>query len=125
MVWRFRLICFAFLVIDLIVLDVILVFQDVSGWKIVKNKEPAQKENSYLYAMKTIMAISVAFLLLCSCGSLMDRNTAPSREFHVSASGDDNNDGERVCSEYDRMAKESLRYESRTISRRRSPRARS
>ena len=46
--------------------------------------------------MKTIMAICVAFLLLCSCDSLIDRNTAPSREYHVSASGDDNNDGEAV-----------------------------
>ncbi len=76
------LICFAFLVIDLIVLDVILVFQYVSGWKIEKNKEQAQKGNSYLYAMKTIMAMSVTFLLLCSCGSLMERNTTASREYH-------------------------------------------
>ena len=82
--------------IDLIILDMILIFQDVIGWKIVKNMEQAQKGNSHLYAMKTIMAISAAFLLLCSCGSLMDRNTAPSREYHVSVSGDDNNDGEAI-----------------------------
>ena len=43
--------------------------------------------------MRTIIAISAAFILLYSCGSLGDRNTAPSREYHVSVSGDDNNDG--------------------------------
>ena len=74
--------CFAFLVIDFIVLVVILVNQDVRGWKIVKNKEQAQKGNFSLYAMKTILAMSVAFLLLCSCDSLMERNTTASREYH-------------------------------------------
>ena len=43
--------------------------------------------------LKTIMAMSVAFLFMCSCGSLLGRNTTASREYHVSASGDDRNDG--------------------------------
>ena len=30
--------------IDLIVLDVILIFQDVSGWKIVKNDNISRRE---------------------------------------------------------------------------------
>jgi hypothetical protein len=60
----------------------ILVFQYVSGWKIVKNKEQAQKGNSYLYAMKTILAMSVTFLLLCGCDSLMERDTTASRKCH-------------------------------------------
>jgi hypothetical protein len=76
------LICFASPVIDFIVLDVILVFQDVRGWKIVKNKEQAQKGNSYFYAIKTILAMIVAFLFLYGCGSPMERNTTASREYH-------------------------------------------
>ena len=36
MVWRFRLICFAFLVVDLVVLGVILLFLDISRWKLRK-----------------------------------------------------------------------------------------
>jgi len=43
--------------------------------------------------MKTLLAICVAFLLLCSCDSLMKRNTTASREYHVSVSCDDRNDG--------------------------------
>ena len=44
--------------------------------------------------MKTITAIGVVFLLLCSCDSPLDRDKAPSREYHVALSGNDNNDGE-------------------------------
>jgi len=40
------------------------------------------KKNSYLYAMKTLLAICVAFLHLCSCDSLLERNTTVSREYH-------------------------------------------
>jgi hypothetical protein len=40
------------------------------------------KKNSYLYAMKTLLATCVAFLHLCSCDSLMERNTIASREYH-------------------------------------------
>lgn len=76
------LICFAFPVVDFIVLVVILIFQDVSGWKIAKNTEQAQKGNFSLYAGKTIMAMSVAFLFLCGCGSLMERNSTASGEYH-------------------------------------------
>jgi len=36
MVWRFRGICVAFWVVDLPVLGVIILFQDVSGWKSLK-----------------------------------------------------------------------------------------
>jgi len=44
------------------------------------------------------MAVGVACVLLCSCASpnnrsLKEKDTVPAREYHVSASGDDNNDG--------------------------------
>jgi hypothetical protein len=74
--------CFACPVIDFIVLDVVLVNQDVRGWKIGKNKERAQKGNFSLYAMKTLLAMSVAFLLLCGFDSFMERNTTASGEYH-------------------------------------------
>ncbi len=51
MVRRFRLICYAFLVVDLVVLDVILSFQDVSGWKLwkmVRDLDQRQKRISYI-----------------------------------------------------------------------------
>jgi hypothetical protein len=50
-VWKLRLICFAFLVVDLAVLAVILLFHDVKGWKlrrIVKNLQQAKKPISYI-----------------------------------------------------------------------------
>ena len=36
MVWRLRLICFAFQIVDLVVLDVLLSFVDVPRWKLRK-----------------------------------------------------------------------------------------
>jgi hypothetical protein len=39
------------------------------------------KRNSYLYAMKTLLEICVAFLHLCSCDSLMEKNTTASLEY--------------------------------------------
>ena len=50
MVCRLRLICFAFLVFDLIVLGVILLFLDISRWKLqkmAKNPWLAKKGNTY------------------------------------------------------------------------------
>jgi hypothetical protein len=51
MFWKLRLICFAFLVVDLVVLAVIFLFHDVSEWKlrrIVKNLQQAKKPISYI-----------------------------------------------------------------------------
>jgi len=50
-VWKLRLICFAFPVVDLAVLGVILLFHDFSEWKlgrIVKNLQQAKKPISYI-----------------------------------------------------------------------------
>jgi hypothetical protein len=40
------------------------------------------KRKFFIYAMKTILAISVEFLLLCICDSLMERNSTASREYY-------------------------------------------
>jgi hypothetical protein len=50
-VWKLRLICFAFLVVDLVALGVILLFHDFSGCKlrrIMKNLQQAKKPISYI-----------------------------------------------------------------------------
>jgi hypothetical protein len=50
MVWRFRGICVAFRVVDLVVLGVIILFQDATEWelrKIVRDLLYGQKRNSY------------------------------------------------------------------------------
>jgi hypothetical protein len=51
MAWRFRLICFAFLADDLVVFDVILLFQDIRGWELQKMMQDPwqdQKRISYI-----------------------------------------------------------------------------
>jgi len=60
LVGRFWVILFVFCVVDFVVLGVITLFQDVSGWileKIVRDLMQAQKGNSYLFNIASLFFV--------------------------------------------------------------------